>query len=88
MACWKSMMLLQVAVKNAQQAKQQAELAMAECEQLRHQLKASETARQAMENKMKVMSLDAHDWELALDSLQVQTCPSPTSYSAPLPAND
>ena len=58
-------------MKHEKQMMQLAETAMTENENLRAKLKAAESARDALEQKLQAMSLEASDWEAALDGLQV-----------------
>ena len=58
-------------MKHEKQMMQLAESAMTENENLRAKLKAAESARDALEQKLQAMSHEASDWEAALDGLQV-----------------
>lgn len=62
--------MLQTAVKNEKQARATAEAGTAEAECLRHKLKNAELARDMLEKKLQAMTVEASDWELALDALQ------------------
>ena len=62
---------LQATMKHEKQMMQLAESAMTENENLRAKLRDAESARDALEQRLQAMSLEASDWEAALDGLQV-----------------